>query len=391
MTNNCERIKMLFRSRRQYIGLIRMRKCWMNALETILVVLCMVYFNNASSFVMMFQRKYCVVQNQKDGGNRPFFMNSSNKDENVVEEEVVKRTLEGMIGTATTIGRVVPPAFVSTLKDDDEEVKALSIMDAAAELTRASKGGAMLGTVKSLGIDYGLVRTGIAVTVGYDPKPLTILSSVNGTQLCLDILNLVRQERVSQIVLGLPLHKNGTIAEQTHLTMDFARNLTRSVYQTFGQSIPVYLWDERYSSKLAQARMDSNKQQQLHIDADAACIILEHYYADDGKGAKTVQISPEEQQIWDEEWKQTLLQKQKDELNYQQQRQTSLNAKQMAMEKVRRLEEEQSNNSNNGDDDDNTTASFSKKKKKKKKKKKPNSNLLSNNAEKKTKKKWITL
>lgn len=179
------------------------------------------------------------------------------------------------------------------------------IIEAAASHTSSSY--SLLG-IKSLGVDYGLVRTGLAATVGYNPKPLAILSNLNVTQLCQEIVKWVEIENAQQIVVGLPLHKNGTVAEQTVLTREFAQQLVCSIYASFGPSkgevmsegddhltaIPIYLWDERYTSKEAESRVRARNPKRnmgsLHgeLDADAACIILEHFYADSGRGAERV-------------------------------------------------------------------------------------------------------
>ena len=54
------------------------------------------------------------------------------------------------------------------------------IIQAAAQLTTSTS--SLLGT-KSIGVDYGLVRTGIAVSNGYNPQPLSIESKLAGSSL----------------------------------------------------------------------------------------------------------------------------------------------------------------------------------------------------------------
>jgi putative Holliday junction resolvase len=150
--------------------------------------------------------------------------------------------------------------------------------------------------VKSVGVDYGLVRTGVAATVGFNPKPLEILTDLNNTQVCQRVVEICRAEQAKQVVVGLPLHKNGTEAEQTNLTRIFAAELANHVLYELGPDCPVYLWDERYTSKEAAARAyTKNPRQSLYgtLDADAACIILENFYNDNGEGAERVPVSEE--------------------------------------------------------------------------------------------------
>ena len=103
------------------------------------------------------------------------------------------------------------------------------LLDAAASLTQESC--SLLG-VKSIGVDYGVVRTGVAVTVGYDPKPLAILADLNTTQVCQQVVRTCQSERANQVVVGLPLHGRDH-AEQAGLDPlpDGRRDLRPADYQ----------------------------------------------------------------------------------------------------------------------------------------------------------------
>jgi putative transcription antitermination factor YqgF len=215
-----------------------------------------------------------------------------------------------------------------------------AVEDAAATFTQESC--SLLG-VKSVGVDYGLVRTGVAVTVGYNPQPLEILvwnhpkeekevekmkkqqrqqqqqqrrqqyyqqtrlqedvekedTPVVGniTQIAIQVVEITKREQATQIIVGLPLHKNGTEGEQTNITRSFASELSLRVLQELGPHIPVYLCDERYTSKEAAARAHnkgSNRNMYGTLDAEAACIILEQFYHDNGQGAERVVVEDEE-------------------------------------------------------------------------------------------------
>ena len=166
-----------------------------------------------------------------------------------------------------------------------------SLIDAAAAVTQSSC--RLLGT-KSIGVDYGLVKTGVALTVGYEPKPLTILRDLNRTHVVQDIVRLAQLERASQIVVGLPLHKNGTVAEQTNLTLDFAHELALWTMRELGPNVPIILWDERYTSKAAVALGGGGSNLYGTLDDSAACIILECYYKSDfSEDALRIELSPD--------------------------------------------------------------------------------------------------
>lgn len=177
------------------------------------------------------------------------------------------------------------------LDNEDGSSYSQTVLQAAASITRNNC--PLLG-VKSVGVDYGLVRTGVAVTVGYNPKPLEILTDLNNTEACDRVVEICRAEQARQVIVGLPLHKNGTEAEQTNLTRIFASELAHKVLYEFGPDCPVYMWDERYTSKEAAARAHSkNPGRFLYgtIDAEAACIILENFYEDSGEGAERVEVT----------------------------------------------------------------------------------------------------
>lgn len=226
----------------------------------------------------------------------------------------------------------------SERQDDDAS---RFIVQAAAAVTKESN--KLLG-VKSIGVDYGLARTGIAVTVGYNPKPLGIISEPNVTLVVNEVVHYCRSERANQVVVGLPLHKNGTEAEQSNITRIFAMELARQSLQRLGPQVRIFLMDERYSSKEAAARahsQDPNRYLYGTLDAEAACIILENYYEDNGVCAEQV-VLPEATQkeclaVWEMKRLEAMQQRQESvvvtRLGREEQRLES-------MERARKLEEE---------------------------------------------------
>lgn len=214
------------------------------------------------------------------------------------------------------------------------------VLQAAASITRDSC--TLLG-VKSVGVDYGLVRTGVATTVGYNPKPLEIITDFNNTEVCDRVVEICRSEQAQRVIVGLPLHKNGTEAEQTNLTRIFAAELATKVLYGLGPDVPVYMWDERYTSKEAAARAHSRDPNQgLYglLDAEAACIILENYYNDNGEEAERVQVSEEALQKCKELWEQKRLQDEALALATLEERDSRLQRRKEAMERDRQIESE---------------------------------------------------
>ena len=126
-----------------------------------------------------------------------------------------------------------------------------------------------------LAIDYGVRRTGIAVT-----DPLQIIS--NGlttvdTPRLLDFLrNYTMHEQVDCFVVGKPMQTNGKESENLVHVQRFVSKLQK----TF-PNIPVEWWDERYTSVLAhQAMLESGigkmaRRNKALVDEISACIILQ--------------------------------------------------------------------------------------------------------------------
>lgn len=128
-----------------------------------------------------------------------------------------------------------------------------------------------------LAIDYGLKRTGIAVT-----DPLQIIASALDTISTPDLLpflqKYLQEEQVELFVVGEPLHADGNKMEFTEKVHSFAAEL-----QKHFPAIPVVFQDERYTSVEAskiilQSGVKKKKRREKGlIDRISAAIILEDY------------------------------------------------------------------------------------------------------------------
>lgn len=139
--------------------------------------------------------------------------------------------------------------------------------------------------VRLLGIDFGRRRIGLAVSdaSGVLARPLrTIERSPNqpDTGAVDALLQAIAElagagDPVDGIVVGLPRRLDGTPSDQTALVERFAGRLKGAT------TIPVYLQDERLTSREAESRLalrerDWRKRKE-RIDAAAAAIILQDY------------------------------------------------------------------------------------------------------------------
>jgi len=131
--------------------------------------------------------------------------------------------------------------------------------------------------MRILGIDYGLVRIGLALTdpLGIFAYPLvTILNNMSTIH---EIKKIIEEYKVEKIVLGYPLKENGQRTSISDKIKKFQKSLEKEFY------LPVILSDERYSSAIAKQRIietvksKKKRKDKSLIDKNAAAIILQDY------------------------------------------------------------------------------------------------------------------
>lgn len=128
-----------------------------------------------------------------------------------------------------------------------------------------------------LSIDYGLKRTGLAVT---DPLQIiaTGLATVESKQLIPFLKDYFAREEVELIIIGEPKNWDDTDTHATPLVEKFIRQL-----QKYFPNIPIKKVDERYTSKMAKdamLEMGLKKMQRRNkklVDEIAATIMLQEY------------------------------------------------------------------------------------------------------------------
>ena len=128
-----------------------------------------------------------------------------------------------------------------------------------------------------LAIDYGLKRTGIAVT---DPLKIiaSALTTIESPRLISFLENYFKQEQVELILIGEPKNLDGS---DTHATQPVKR-IIEELKKKF-PAIPIKTIDERYTSKMAmQAMLDmgmkkKDRRNKKNVDEIAATIMLQEY------------------------------------------------------------------------------------------------------------------
>jgi putative Holliday junction resolvase len=124
--------------------------------------------------------------------------------------------------------------------------------------------------MKVLALDYGSARTGVAVSdpTGIIARPLCVVERVRSEAGLAELVELVRNEDPEQVIVGLPLTLRGEHGEQARETEAFAEKLRGLI------DVPVLLWDERFTTDLAQQTPSSSSE-----DARAAAHLLSGYLA----------------------------------------------------------------------------------------------------------------
>lgn len=125
-----------------------------------------------------------------------------------------------------------------------------------------------------LAVDLGSRRVGLAVT---DPlqmiaSPLRYLAYQGERPLARELLRLAAELEVERAVVGLPLAEDGSETPGCRQARSLARRLQ-------GGGLPAVLWDERYSSREAEAALREMgvKAQGGRVDPVAAAIVLTDY------------------------------------------------------------------------------------------------------------------
>jgi putative Holliday junction resolvase len=133
----------------------------------------------------------------------------------------------------------------------------------------------MMGRI--LAIDYGLKRTGLAVT---DPLKIiaTSLDVIETSRLVDFLRTYFQKETVEEVVVGMPKRLNNEDSEIAPQVRKFVGHF-RIVFP----DKPIFLADERYTSSIARRAMidggmkKSERRVKGNVDKISATLILQNY------------------------------------------------------------------------------------------------------------------
>jgi len=128
-----------------------------------------------------------------------------------------------------------------------------------------------------LGIDYGIKRTGIAISdpLGIIASPLETVNTVN---LIDYLLRLIENEKISDLVIGLPLNSKNKLFDIEKEIKKFILKIKLKLPELNIERI-----DERFTSKIARnyiniyTEKQKTRRNKENLDKVSASLILQSY------------------------------------------------------------------------------------------------------------------
>ena len=124
-----------------------------------------------------------------------------------------------------------------------------------------------------LALDYGSARCGCALSdpTGTLATPIEAVERPGTRKGMGRVLGLVREHAVARVVVGLPLGLSGGDTPQTREARAFAATLA----ERLGERVPVELYDERFTTRIAPRSGGDETSE----DSRAAAVLLEDWLA----------------------------------------------------------------------------------------------------------------
>lgn len=129
--------------------------------------------------------------------------------------------------------------------------------------------------MRVMALDWGKRRIGIAVSdgLGVAAHGLRTLIRTTTRQDLDTLIGMIREREIETVVVGNPLHLDGTKSGSSSRAERFAFQLARHA------GVPVEMWDERLTSWEAESILGKHPKDPGEIDRLAAVLLLESYLA----------------------------------------------------------------------------------------------------------------
>ncbi|MEG0872395.1 MAG: Holliday junction resolvase RuvX [Clostridia bacterium] len=128
-----------------------------------------------------------------------------------------------------------------------------------------------------LGVDYGEVRVGLAISdqLGITAQGIdNLVINKSDKKFIIGIKNIIEKYDIEKIIIGYPKNMDGTMSQKSKKIEEFIPKLEQL-------GVEVYKWDERLTTVSAYKTMKelgiSQKKKNSYADKLAATYILEGY------------------------------------------------------------------------------------------------------------------
>jgi putative Holliday junction resolvase len=129
---------------------------------------------------------------------------------------------------------------------------------------------------RTLAVDLGTERTGIAVGSFGVAHPLTVLEARDEDAIVAGIARLAQEQDAREIVFGLARTLKGDEGPAAERQRAVAQRVSKET------GLPVHLWDERLTTKEADASLlgagFSRRERRKRVDKIAATLLLQNYF-----------------------------------------------------------------------------------------------------------------
>ena len=132
-----------------------------------------------------------------------------------------------------------------------------------------------------LAFDFGTRRIGVAVgsTITCSARPLTTIDAPAGDARDSALARVIEEWQPDLLVVGLPVHSDGT----PHAMTGHARAFAEALRERF--PIPVEFADERHTSELARMSLAGQGRQGRHKRDEVAAQLILQGWLDDHRAA----------------------------------------------------------------------------------------------------------
>lgn len=137
--------------------------------------------------------------------------------------------------------------------------------------------------MRTLGLDVGDARIGVAIT---DPSGIicqgySVIDRVGIRKDCGKVMDIIKNEGVERVVIGLPLKLDGTDSIQTEKVREFKTMLENKMRSSAMGKVDIVFQDERLTTVqaervLIEGNVRREKRKEV-IDKQAAILILQAY------------------------------------------------------------------------------------------------------------------